>query len=399
MPVEVPSAGEHSDLVERLAEVERRPPPTAVVPFVVRPEDFGAQRATDCTAAFQRMMAAVEDTLAADDGGGVPLCRAEVRLGHGPYVVSGPIMRPGGGRAQALTVTGLGKRASEIVMTGEGPLLHNADRWMGVRVRDCSFRSTNPAASFLLSESTGAAQDWLFENVEWRGQWAYGIGLDGPAASNCNSEFGFDHCHINGSYERAFLWSGMSPEHAQQDQFLNYWFRDCKVEYDWGDFLRFDKGGFISCTGGSYIIKGQRPDGGKSRFFHFPPGSHFDAVQHLAVRDVRFELRNAASQVIDSHWRGHIVFDGCSDTARGFQAHSPGLVAHEYTNPGVVRYTGCDLVGKHAYHATGTLSRQLARYTACTRKNNRTAASFLIRDGVNAGRLRIVHRDDGDSIT
>lgn len=367
--------------------------------FVLRPEDFGAVRGVeDCTGAFRRMMASIESRLAPDAGGGVPVCRVEVQLREGPYRVSGPILEPGPGRAQALTITGMGKRASEIVMSGEGALLVNQDRWMGVRVRDCSFRSTNPKASFLYSYSTGAAQDWLFENVEWRGQWLYGIGLDGPAASNTNSEFGFDHCHVNGSYERAFLWSGMTPTFAQQDQFLNYWFRDCKVEYDWGDFLYFPKGGFISCSGGSYIIKGQRPDGGKSRFFHFPAGSHFDAVQHLAVRDVRFELRNSLSQVISSHWRGHVVFDGCSDTARGFQSHSPALVAHEYTNPGVVRYVGCDLVGRHAYHVTSAPSRQVAAYVGCTRKNNRTAAAFLAVDGAHASKLRVTHRDDGDSI-
>lgn len=285
-------------------------------------------------------------------------------------------------------------------MTGSEPLLINADRWMGVRVRDVSFRSTNPKASFLRSLSTGGAQDWGFENVEWRGTWAYGVGFDGPAASNCNSEWQFNGCHVNGTYSTAFLWSGMTPDIPSQDQFLNFRFRDCKIEYDSGDFLRFDRGGFIIVDGGSAIIKGQRPDGGMSRFFNFPRAQHADSVQHLNVRGVRFELRGPQSQVISSAWGGgHVVFDGCSDTALGFQPRSPSLVAHEYTNPAGVTYRDCDLVGKHAYHLTAPGVRQRVVYDACTRKNNRTRESFLVLDGAKTLTAPvIVHVNDGDGI-
>ncbi|WP_236245364.1 hypothetical protein [Streptomyces sp. CC210A] len=365
----------------------------------IRPEDFGAVPGKDATEAFRKMFAAVDKGLRADAGGGVPVATTEILL-SGSYSVSDSIMRPVRGRAQGLTIRGHGKRASEIVMTGAAPLLVNQDRWMGVRWYDCSFRSTNPEASYLYSSSTGACQDWGWTNCEWRGRWQYGIGLDGPENSNTNSEMRFTGCHVNGGYDKAFLWSGMTPVHAQQDQFLNHWFSDCKVEYDYGDFVRFDKGGFIRVDGGSFIIKGQRPDGGVSRFFHFPTAGHYDSVQHLSVRAVRFELRNAKSQVIQSKWAGHIVFDSCSDTALGFQAHSPGLIAHAYTNPGVVVYRHCDLVGKHAYHLTSSNRRRRIVYDACTRKNNRTAASFLVVDGGQVGATPpITHINDADGIT
>ncbi|MFZ3496099.1 hypothetical protein ACODT5_23255 [Streptomyces sp. 5.8] len=338
----------------------------------LRPEDFRAVPGKDATEAFRALFAEVNRRLKPDAGGGVPVSTVSVLL-TSTYTVSGTIMEAAPGRAQGLTIRGIGKRASEIVMTGPEPLLINSDRWMGVRIRDVSFRSTNPRASFLRSLSTGGAQDWSFNNVEWRGVWRYGIGLDGPVASNCNSEWDFDGCHVNGSYDVAFLWSGMTPAIASQDQFLNFWFRACKIEYEHGDFLRFDKGGFVTVDGGSFIIKGKRPDGGTSRFFHLPTAGHYDSVQHLHVRGVRFELRNAASQVIKSLWGGgHIVFDGCSDAALGFQSHSPGLVAHEYTNPAGVSYRSCDLVGRHAYHLTVPSARQRVVYDACTRKNNRT---------------------------
>ncbi|MBT2446507.1 hypothetical protein J7F03_05300 [Streptomyces sp. ISL-43] len=221
---------------------------TPTTDYTLRPEDFGAKPGADATDAFRKLFAEVNRRLKPDAGGGVPVSTVTVLLSS-TYSVSRTIMESAPGRAQGLTIRGIGKRSSEIVMTGPEPLLVNADRWMGVRFYDVSFRSTNPRASFLYSSSTGGAEDWGFTNCEWRGTWRYGIGLDGPAASNCNSEWTFTGCHVNGSYDVAFLWSGMTA-HAAQDQFLNFSFRDCKVEYDHGDFLRFDKGGFITVDGG-----------------------------------------------------------------------------------------------------------------------------------------------------
>ncbi|WP_328967978.1 hypothetical protein [Streptomyces sp. NBC_00239] len=365
----------------------------------LRPDDFRSPTDRDDTNAFRGLFAEVDRRLRRDEGGGVPVATVSVLLTRS-YTVSGTILQPAPGRAQGLTVRGLGKRASEIVMTGAEPLLVNNDRWMGVRFRDCSFRSTNSQASYLRSLSTGGAQDWGWDNVEWRGSWAYGVGLDGPETSNCNSEMWWNNCHINGSYGTAFLDIGQTPATKSQDQFLNYSFRDCKVEYDHGDFVRAQRGGFITVDGGSAIIKGQKPDGTTSRFFHMPTAGHADAVQHLNVRGTRFELRHPTSQVIKSAWNGgHIVFDGVSDTANGFKAFSTLLVAHEYTNPGGVSYRSCDLVGRHAYRQTAPTPRQRVVYDGCTRENNRTRERFLVVDGANAlGAPPIVHVNDGDGI-
>lgn len=377
---------------------------TTATPWTVRPEDYGATPGKDATAAFQRMFADINARTIPDPGGSVPVSTVDVLL-TGRYTVSDTIMQQAGGRAQGLTIRGLGKRASEIVTSSANPMFVNHDRWMGVRVRDCSFRSTNPAGVFLTSWSTGGAQDWCFENVEWRGSWRYAIGLDGPQTSNCNSEFGFDHCQVGGSYDLAWLWSGITPSIPAQDQFLNYWFRDCKIEYASGTALRFDRGGSIAISGGSWIITGARPDAGPSRFIQLGQAgqTHADSVQKLAVRDVRFELRDPSHQVINSYWTGsQILFDGCDDTALGFQAFSNDLIAHEYTDPGVVAYRNCSLVGRHAYHQTKQPGRQVVLYEACTRKNNRSAASFLTRSTVPnlaSPGVRVTHIADGDSIT
>lgn len=368
---------------------------------ILRPEDYGATLGRDSTTAFQRLFAAVDKTLARDGGGGVPVATVEIHLA-GSYSVSDTIMPPTAGRAQGLTIRGTGKRSTEIVMTGAMPLLVNADRWMGVRWHDVSFRSTNPAASFLYSTSTGGAQDWTFTNCEWRGTWRYGIGLDGPDKSNCNSEWVFNGCHINGSYEIAWLWSGMTPSISQQDQFLNFSLRDCKVEYDSGDALRFDKGGSIDVSGGSWIIKGKRGDGKPSRFFHFPTGSHYNSVQSLLVQGVRFEPRDPANMVIESHWKGMIQFIGCMDDAWAHQTYAAAddYAPHRYTNPGGVRYQGCQLTGRHRYTQTAAPSRQAIVYdqNARTVASRRTKAAFLDLQGAYASSIRVAHRDDRDGI-
>jgi hypothetical protein len=370
---------------------------------ILRPEDYGATVTGDSTTAFRALFADLATRLRRDPGGDRLQAPAVIEL-SGTYTVSDSLTLPGASRAQGLTIRGTGKRTSEIVMTGAAPLLINPDRWMGVRISDCSFRSTNPGASFLYSTSTGGAQDWNFVNIEWRGKWRYGVGLDGPETlSNCNSEWVFDRCHVGGSYEVAWLWSGMTPAIREQDQFLNFALRDCKVEYDYGDALRFDRGGSIVVSGGSWIVKGKRPDGGPSRFFHFPPGSHADSVQSLLVQGVRFEPRDPANLVIESNWRGQVTFLNCMDDAWAFKPYSAAAdyAPHRYTNPGGVRYQGCQLTGRHRYTQTAAPSRQSIVYDQCGRtvSSRRTRAAFLDLQGAHASSIRISHRDDRDGIT
>lgn len=370
---------------------------------ILRPEDYGPALNGDSTAAFQALFADLESRLRLDPAGDRLQAAVVIEL-SGSYRISDSLTLPGGRRAQGLTIRGTGKRTSELVMTAGKPLLINPDRWMGVRISDCSFRSTNAGASFLYSTSTGGAQDWNFINCEWRGRWLYGIGLDGPdPGSNCNSEWVFDRCHVGGTYEKAWLWSGMTPATKQQDQFLNFSLRDCKIEYEHGDALRFDRGGSIVATGGSWIIKSKRPDGQPSRFFHFPPGAHADSVQSLLVQGVRFEPRDPANLVIESHWKGMVAFESCMDDAWAFKPYSAAdsYAPHRYTNPGGVRYQGCQLTGRHRYTQTATPSRQAIVYdqNARTVASRRTRAAFLDLQGPYADRIRISHRDDRDGIT
>lgn len=165
-----------------------------------------------------------------------------------------------GGIVDGVSITGYGKRLSRIVYapaTDDTTLWTNYQRYKNIRISGLTFTSTNATSSFNYAYSSAdyGAQDTWYTDVEWRGSWKRGIGLDGPATtSNLNSEMGWDHCQVGGSYSDAFLVMGMTPAATQQDQFLNYWFRDCKVEYQSGVFVKNNRGGSMNFVGGSYIL-------------------------------------------------------------------------------------------------------------------------------------------------
>ncbi|WP_432020953.1 hypothetical protein [Streptomyces sp. 1222.5] len=364
----------------------------------VRPEDYGPVDG-DCTQTFQNMLNNIREWYnLLHDSHDQYLLKAmtTIELSR-EYTISGTLdMGPNRPIMFGLVWQGVNKYLTEIVHTGDGDLFRIDDCWLGLRFRDISFRSTNSAGSFMYTRAQNGPQDFIFTNCAWRGSWFRGLTLDGD---NINSEFGFNNCTVGGSYEEAWMWSGSADGVDQQDQFLNYWFNDCKVEYEYGDFLHYDRGGFIKVSGGSYIILSEHPKGTPSTFFVMLHQHHFDGVQKLSVRDVRFELRNALSRAIYCEWENcHVTFDGCSDTANAFKEHSKELVSHHYYNPGCVRYVNCDLVGKHQYddYQPGERpARQQIVYDQCSHSNNATRDTFIVSNGTPPN---VKFRDDANGI-
>jgi hypothetical protein len=246
-------------------------------------------------------------------------------------------------QVRGLTIRGVGKRSTEIFFdvkagASDDPFANNlmtaANRLRGLRISGLSFRSENPHLNWLYCWSrdtadsakptygAGANQDFVLEDVEWRGSWNRVIGLDGTKESNLNSEWTFYNCHASNSasFTDAFLHSGMSPQFEQQDQFLNFWFYACKFEYAAGTLLRLAKGGFVTVNGGSFIagIQDQRP----AAFFVMPQGDHLASVQNLVVTGTRFELRHDRVQLMDCGWSGpsaHLTFQNVSDGSSSFR--------------------------------------------------------------------------------
>ncbi|MFF7351653.1 glycosyl hydrolase family 28-related protein [Streptomyces filipinensis] len=311
--------------------------------------------------------------------------------------------------ANGLRFVGAGKNMTTLVFrpdTGPGSYLcRNEDAWSNLSFERMQFRSDTPGASFFSSYSTGLAQDYRFSECEWLGEWEYGLALDG---TNTNSEMLWQACTVAGSYRKAFLYSGITG-HAQttpndQDQFLNYWFTDMKVEYEWGNFLEFPYGGSISCRGGSYIITGKRPVrteeyGTTSTFFRFPVSRHHDSVQRFHAQDIRFEVRSPDVRVIDCVWSsGTIHFADCDDTANAFMDFSAEVRPHQYSvgpRGPLIRYDSCQLVGRHQYRTTHRQDTQPAvvRYDMCLLRNH-PQSEFAVTDGADANPAPFVRFTD-----
>ncbi len=340
--------------------------------------DFGAKGdgRTDDSDAFARAYAHAVSRVAGHTG------RTVVDVPPGEYLITRPGALLDGATpdkpANGLRFRGAGKRITQIVFrpdSADAFLCRNDDTWSNLAFEDMTFTSGTPGASFFSSYSTGNAQDYRFTACEWLGEWTYGLALDG---TNTNSEMRWQACRVGGAWRKAFLYSGLSQrsQHpAAQDQFLNYWFTDMKVEYAWGNFLEFPYGGSITCRGGSYIVTGQRPHadpeyGTTSTFFRFPRATHAASVQRFHAEDIRFEVRGPDTLVIDSHWSGGTVhFNDCDDTALAFKPFSAQLTAHRYDvgpRGPLVRYETCQLAGTHRYRTPRDApGRTVARYDMC----------------------------------
>lgn len=310
-----------------------------------------------------------------------------------------------GNTAHGLRFRGSGRRISEIVFAPKADedvfLCRNNDMWANLSFESLGFTSGTPGASFFSSYSTGNASNYRFWDCEWAGEWEYGLALDG---SNTNSEMRWEACRVGGAYRKAFLYSGLSRRSldvAQQDQFLNYWFTDMDVTYEWGNFLEFPYGGSITCRNGNYIVTGRRPEphpdyGYESTFFRFPRAEHHASVCRFHAEDIRFELRDEYVVVIDSVWAsGTIHFNDCDDTAQAFKDHSPALRAHRYDigpRGPLVRYDSCQLSGAHRYRTDSGEPARTVRYDMCLLANH-GIAGFVAADsepGLNPDFVRFV---------
>ncbi|MEU9480436.1 glycosyl hydrolase family 28-related protein [Streptomyces sp. NPDC048191] len=364
--------------------IDRPPLPLPSVVNVVT--DFGARGdgRTDDTRAFETAYRCATSRI--EEGVG----RTVIDIPPGNFLVKTPNALMNGTdperRANGLRFRGAGKRMTTITFQPEaGPgsyLCRNEDMWANVSFEKMQFRSATPGASFFYSYSTGQAQDYRFRECEWMGEWEYGLALDG---TDTNSEMRWEACRVGGSYRRAFLYSGLSQRSRQpksQDQFLNYWFHDMKVEYEWGNFLEFPYGGSITCQGGSYIITGRRPTdstehGRNSMFFCFPVGQHHDSVQRFHAQDIRFEVRDPDVLVIDCAWQGGTVsFDNCDDTALAFKNFSSEVRPHRYAigpRGPLIRYDSCQLVGRHEYRPSRPAESipRTVRYDMCLLRSHR----------------------------
>jgi hypothetical protein len=256
----------------------------------------------------------------------------------------------------------------------ENNLITAAVRLRYTYFEDMSFRSTNKYNRFAYYWSrdgddtnyyypeygVGQNQYFVYQNVEWRGQWDRVIGVDGDQQANNNSEHHFIMCSTDtvSTYEDAFLHCGITDPatNSQQNQFLNYFVLSCNFALAGGNFFRFDRGGSVNVFGGSWSMVGTAA----ARYFYMPMSNGEATATRLNVNGVRFEPKNSASQkIIDCNWNnGTVTFTSCSDIAAVQVASAAGNNYHRYAATSgrlpIVRYQDCVLAGYHLVDAAGT---------------------------------------------
>jgi hypothetical protein len=374
-------------------------PPSAAAPatvtsasWTVNVRDFGAKGdgRTDDSQAF----IAARNAILGSRREGVPL-KPVLLIPPGSYLITTPnaLMEPTNVARDfidGLTIQGAGKHVSTVLFRPHGktsdPDALNLMTWrntstgggrvINFRCRDISFDCNNDNASFLYSYSTSTNpnHDILFENVEWSGSWRRVIGLDGPDdTANLNSEIGLYNCETWGptsSFGDAFFNSAVTPGDTsnQQDQFVNFWFRDCLFGWQSGHLLKFPKGGSINVFGGSWTCLGAGP----YNMIWMPFHPHNFGAQRLLVMGLRVELRAPGQKFINCEWlSGSVEIISLDESAEAWQGYAPSLNAHRYRwadyNSGpIVTYRGCVLMG---YHLVDTGSAVPApgkiRYDGC----------------------------------
>lgn len=299
-----------------------------------------------------------------------------------------PLLPAGTGQLQGVHWSGMGKRLTVLQWASTEPLLAARGQLRNFHLSQFSLQSTIPDAAglYLLSSATASNQDGELNEVEWMGSWAYGIGLNGPATANLNSELSFIRCALSNdaSFSNAWLWSGMTPTHPQEDQFVNYHLQDCKLEGSHGDWIRMDKGGCVVADGfNSWLHTGQSNDGVPAgTMVVLAPGPHSDGVQMFHATGVRAELRSAQSRLIDSAWgaEGHVTWAGLTDTADAFSVGD--VQTATYRGPARVAYRDCALAGWHGVQDIAPIS---VLYDSCS---SRAGHPFQATPTTGTGMLR-----------
>lgn len=303
----------------------------------------------------------------------------EIPAGHFKIVSPGSLMSDLSiSRSSGLTIRGQGREMTTIVFsptTADQYLMDNNDDWLNVHFEDLTFHSTVSTASFMKSTSSGGAQNYTFSRVNWNGTWKYGIHMIG---SNVNSEMTWVHCSVQDDWT-AFLYSDAG---TGSDQFLNYNFFGCQIEYATGNFIDMAKGGNINVWGGSFIHIGT--GAANQTFFKLRGGDHFSGVQRLFVCGIRVEQRHVLSVLIDCEWkRGNVTFLSVDTDSQSAITNANTIVQAKFQGDPdvlpVIVWDGCTLIGKHSYQFNVNSWERARRviYRACEIVHWSSAHDFL----------------------
>lgn len=332
---------------------------SAQAPIVIslarfNPDPTGA---TDSDAAFAALLAAAQATAILDEDDAAPTIaratKAVLEIPPGRYVINDPevLMSTAVAVTNGWVIRGAGRRVTSIEFSPSSPgaLLKNNNQYRLIEIENISFFGGNSNATFLDSISQGGgAQNYTFRNVEWSGTWANVIRLAGNASANNNSEFLFEKCLVTGDFG-SFLKSGDGGANQLQDNFVNFDFVSCEIQYNTGTLINLIYGGAVRFFGGSLILLGA------GTLFKLDTASHYAGTCQLHVEGQRVELHTSSSKLIDSIWKsGNITFDTCLFDAAAVASSTTIATFYGSADCGpMVVWNNCRMAGKQEYKYDG----------------------------------------------
>lgn len=297
-------------------------------------------------------------------------------------------------RTRGLTFRGAGRDITVIAFrpsAADSCLLRNVDDWLHLTFEDLTFNSDSTTSTFMESYSTGGAQNYVFNRVNWTGTWKRGVNLTG---TNTNSEYTWFHCGWYGTIVDGFLYVGATDT---SDQFLNYNFVVPQFEVQSGSLAVLYKGGNVSVWGGSLIHINPTST---SRMFELRGTSHGYGVCRFLMAGSRMEHRTVFSQLVYSEWPdGVLTFVNIDTSSQTNVASMATAILAEFafgnTSGPTVEWIGCRLSGKHSYGVqnSGWLGAARVHYRSCVMTNHANPHDFItssVTGGSNLGGLPAV---------
>lgn len=304
----------------------------------VTPQMFGAlgDGQTDDTQAFRAMFSALNRRIRTK-ANTTPRGNVYLFIPPGAYVLNSSDFLGIGLENQRIirkgfTIKGGGNGATEIIFRGkpkENFIQNSLIMWL--RISDILFTNDTPGANFFSSNSSFAAQNYLFENVGFA-NWNKGFILTGK---DNNSEFTFNSCDMSG-FKDSFLFIG---ENETSDQFVNYRFNDCQWWSTDAPFIDAYRGGHF------YIKNLDVSDWGrtmnqKTYLINLKGESHAHGVCVTSVNGLRVEMKSKNCGLLYSEWpQGTVTFENVDISSQTFQVNYERMIHLHLVNSICPAYT------------------------------------------------------------
>lgn len=176
---------------------------------------------------------------------------------------------------------------------GDDYLCYNNNQFLMVKFLNLTFSCKSDLSKFIYSTGNGGAQDYSYNNCNWNGTWQKLFVLRGE---NNNSEWGWSKCGITATIRDVML------DITESDQFLNYWFDQCKIWLYDGQCVRASAGGhikFLFCDWSGMSGSRELCTSTKGKYlFELTGNNHARGVCDFRIIGGRFECKQVTESKI-----------------------------------------------------------------------------------------------------